>query len=86
MTIMENYFIFIFINYNYNFYNYFCRHRIQEQSDNNTKLELTLTKLENYIKVLENKIEIFQAKELHRVNDDLVEVILWNNLLLINFY
>lgn len=44
--------------------------------DTNTNLELTLAKLENHIKELENKIEIFKAKELHRTNDNLVEVIL----------
>lgn len=44
--------------------------------DTNTKLELTLAKLENHIKELENKIEIFKAKELHQTNDNLVEVIL----------
>ncbi|CAI6360394.1 unnamed protein product [Macrosiphum euphorbiae] len=48
-------------------------HRIQVELDTNTKLELTLAKLENHIKELENKIEIFKAKELHQTNDNLVE-------------
>lgn len=47
-----------------------CRLRIKEESNNNTKLELTLTKLENYVKELENKIEIFKAKEYHEINSD----------------
>ncbi|XP_022168561.1 golgin subfamily A member 4-like [Myzus persicae] len=48
-------------------------HRIQVELDTNTKLELTVAKLENHIKELENKIEIFKAKELHQINDNLVE-------------
>ncbi|KAL4107286.1 hypothetical protein QTP88_017654 [Uroleucon formosanum] len=47
--------------------------KIQVELDTNTKLELTLAKLENHIKELENKIEIFKAKELHQTNDNLVE-------------
>jgi len=41
----------------------------------NTELELNLTKFANHIKELENKIEIFKAKELHQANDNVVEVI-----------
>lgn len=42
-------------------------------------MELCLTKLENYIKELENKIEMFKAKELQQKNGDLVKVMLINN-------
>lgn len=57
-----------------------CRLRIKEESNNNTKLELTLTKLENYVKELENKIEIFRAKEFHEINsENMVKVILFIN-------
>lgn len=57
-----------------------CRLRIKEESNNNTKLELTLTKLENYVKELENKIEIFRAKEFHEINtDNMVKVLLFIN-------
>lgn len=62
--------------------NYFCRQRIQVESGYNTELQLTITKLENYIKELENKIEIFKTKELHQANDDFITVI-YNNLSLI---
>jgi len=41
-----------------------------------------MTKLENHIKELENKIEIFRVKELNQENDDLMKVI----ILLINLY
>lgn len=57
---------------------YVYRHKIQIESDRNTELELTLTKLENHIKELENKIEILKAEELHQANNYLVEVILFN--------
>lgn len=58
--------------------NYFCRQRIQDESGHNTELQLTMTKLENYIKELENKIEIFKTKELNQANDDFITVI-YNN-------
>lgn len=48
-------------------------HRIQVELNKNTELELNLTKYANHIKELENKIEIFKAKELHQANDNLVE-------------
>lgn len=60
----------------------FYRRRIQDQLNHNTELELTLTKLENHIKELENKIEILKVKELNQENDDLMEVI----ILSINLY
>lgn len=62
--------------------NYFCRQRIQDESGHNTELQLTMTKLENYIKELENKIEIFKTKELHQANDDFMTV-MYNHLFLI---
>ncbi|XP_015379166.1 PREDICTED: putative leucine-rich repeat-containing protein DDB_G0290503 isoform X1 [Diuraphis noxia] len=48
-------------------------HRIKVELETNTKLELNLAKLENHIKELENKIEIFKAKDLCQTNDNLVE-------------
>ncbi|KAL5235793.1 hypothetical protein ACI65C_003203 [Semiaphis heraclei] len=48
-------------------------HRIKVELETNTKLELTLAKLENHIKELENKIEVFKSKELCQTNDNLVE-------------
>lgn len=62
--------------------NNFCRQRIQDESGHNTELRLTMTKLENYIKELENKIEIFKTKELNQANYDFITVI-YNNLSLI---
>jgi len=52
----------------------------------NTELELNLTKYANHIKELENKIEIFKAKELHQENDNLVEVIFLSCKLYYKFY
>lgn len=82
MSRTKNYWLYVrhtFNNLQYQLvisYFFFCRHRIQVELDTNTKLELTVAKLENHIKELENKIEIFKAKELHQINDNLVEVIL----------
>lgn len=41
-------------------------------------MELTLIKSENHIKVLENKIEIYTATNVHSANDNLIEVWLIN--------
>ncbi|VVC38032.1 Hypothetical protein CINCED_3A004058 [Cinara cedri] len=48
-------------------------HKIQVESDRNTELELKLTKLENHIRELENKIEIFKIQESNQANNYLVE-------------
>lgn len=55
---------------------FFFRQRIKLELETNTKLELTLAKLENHIKELENQIQIFKTKEQSETNDNLVEVII----------
>jgi len=52
----------------------------------NTELELNLTKYASHIKELENQIEIFKAKELNQVNDNLVGVIFLLSCKLYSYY
>lgn len=50
-----------------------CRQKIQDESRRNTDLQIALIKFENHVKVLENKIEMFSAKE--STTDELTAVI-----------